>query len=358
MCKVDGFARLWRRLIFKRSDQNYTFHILLQNKGDIIMKRIIAIILSLIILSVLGISLAEEKQYTIGIAQFAVHGSLDNCREGFILGLAEAGFEEGKNITFDYQNAQADMGIATDIANKFVDNRYDMIVAIATPMAAVSLSASDNRIPVVYSAVSAPIESGMADENRLGLGNTTGTSDQLPVRQQLETIRAIQPQSKVIGILYTLSETNSAAQLKIYEELAPEFGFTIVSSGISTGSDIALALPGLLTKVDLLTMLTDNTVVQYLDTVLDKADPLGIPVYGSEVEQVMRGCVAAQGLDYVALGRQTGALAARVLLGEEADSIPFELIEESALYFNSGALNAMGLTLPADLAATGTDVAE
>ena len=323
-----------------------------------IIRRAAAVILSLVILSAISLSLAEQKTFTIGIAQFAVHGSLDNCRTGFIEGLKAAGFEEGKNVTFDYQNAQADMGIAADIANKFVDNRYDMIVAIATPMAAVSLSAADGTIPVIYTAVSAPIESGMADENRLGLGNTTGTSDQLPVRQQLETIRAIQPDAKVIGILYTLSETNSAAQLAAYEALAPEFGFTIESSGISTGSDIALALPGLLTKVDLLTMLTDNTVVQYLDTVLDKTDPAGIPVYGSEIEQVTRGCVAAQGLDYTALGRQTGAMAARVLNGEAADSIPFELIEESALYFNSKALEAMGLTLPEELAAQGTDVAQ
>lgn len=303
-------------------------------------------------------ALAGEKEYRIGIAQFAVHGSLDNCREGLIQGLAEAGFEEGKNVRFDYQNAQADMGIAADIANKFVDNGYDMIVAIATPMATVCQNTADGKIPVIYTAVSAPIESGMADENRLGLSNTTGTSDQLPVRQQLETIRAIQPEAKVIGILYTLSETNSVAQLKVYEEMAPEFGFSIESSGITTGSDIALALPGLLKKVDLLTMLTDNTVVQYLDTVLDKTDPANIPVYGSEIEQVSRGCVAAQGLDYVSLGRQTGKLAARVLNGEKADTIPFELIEEAALYYNSEALGRLGLALPEALAAVGTDMAE
>ncbi|NCB35440.1 MAG: ABC transporter substrate-binding protein, partial [Clostridia bacterium] len=134
-----------------------------------IIRRAAAVILSLVILSAISLSLAEQKTFTIGIAQFAVHGSLDNCRTGFIEGLKAAGFEEGKNVTFDYQNAQADMGIAADIANKFVDNRYDMIVAIATPMAAVSLSASDGAIPVIYTAVSAPIESGMADENRLGL---------------------------------------------------------------------------------------------------------------------------------------------------------------------------------------------
>lgn len=321
-----------------------------------IIKRITALTLSLLLVGSLSLSLAEEKSYTVGIGQFAVHGSLDNAREGFIQGLAEAGFEEGKNLSLDYQNAQADMGIAADIANKFVDNRYDMIVAIATPMAAVSLSAADGQIPVIYTAVSAPTESGMADENRLGIGNTTGTSDQLPVRQQLETIRAIQPEAKVIGILYTLSETNSITQLAAYEALAPEYGFTIEASGISTGSDIALALPALLTKVDLLTMLTDNTVVQYLDTVLDKTDPAKIPVYGSEIEQVIRGCVAAQGLDYLALGRQTGHLAARVLKGEAADSIPFELIEESALYYNAAAMEALSLSLPEALAAGASEV--
>ena len=124
------------------------------------------------------------------------------------------------------------------------------------------------------------------------------------------------------------------------------------------GSATALALPGLLKKVDLLTMLTDNTVVQYLDTVLDKTDPANIPVYGSEIEQVSRGCVAAQGLDYVSLGRQTGKLAARVLNGEKADTIPFELIEEAALYYNSEALGRLGLALPEALAAVGTDMAE
>ncbi len=303
-------------------------------------------------------ALAGEEKLTLGLAQFAVHGSLDDCREGLIEGLKEEGFEEGVNLSVDLQNAQADMGLAADIANRFVDNGYDLIVAIATPMAVVCQNTADGRIPVVYTAVSAPVESGLADEQGLGIGNTTGTSDQLPVRQQLETIRAIQPEAEVIGILYTLSETNSVSQLRQYEELAGEYGFRVEASGITAGSDIAIALPALLEKADLLTMLTDNTVVQYLDTVLDKTDPAGIPVYGSEVQQVSRGCVAAQGLDYVALGRQTARLAARVLRGESADAIPFETIEDAALYYNSEALSRLGLSLPEELRAAGTDMAQ
>lgn len=320
------------------------------------MKRFLALALTAIMLLSLTSALAAEKNYKIGIAQFAVHGSLDNCRIGLIQGLAEAGFEEGKNVTFDYQNAQADMGTATAVANKFVDNAYDMILAIATPMAAVSVSTADGKIPVIYTAVSSPIAAGLADDSRLGLGNTTGTSDKLPIRSQLQTIRTLQPEAKTIGILYTLSETNSVIQLNEYEELAGEYGFVIESAGITTGSDIALALPGLLKKVDLLTMLTDNTVVQYLDTVLDKTDALKLPVYGSEIEQVVRGCVAAQGLDYAALGRETGLMAARVLQGENADSIAFQVIEESSLYYNPAALEAMGLSLPESLLNQGSDV--
>ncbi|MHC1786838.1 MAG: ABC transporter substrate-binding protein [Christensenellales bacterium] len=320
------------------------------------MKKLLSLVLALVLLSSLGFALAAEKTYRIGIAQFAVHGSLDNCRLGFLEGLKDAGFEEGRNLVVDYQNAQADMGIAAAIAAAFVDTQVDLICAIATPMAVLSNNASDGKIPVIYSAVSAPKEAGLANAQGLGEGSTTGTSDELPVRQQLETIRALQPQAKVIGILYTLGEVNSQVQLGQYQDLAGAFGFTVEASGISAGPDIALALPALLGKVDLLTMLLDNTVVQYLDTVLDAADPANIPVYGSEIEQVKRGCVAAEGLDYLALGRQTGALAARVLKGEPAGSIPFQLIQESALYYNAEAIKARGLTLPEDLLARGQEV--
>jgi putative ABC transport system substrate-binding protein len=319
------------------------------------MKKLTALLLAFVVLSTLGGAIAAEKTYRVGIAQFAVHGSLDNCREGFIQGLAEAGFKEGKNLVIEYQNAQADMGIAAGIAAAFVDTQVDLICAIATPMAIVCNNASDGKIPVIYSAVSAPIEAGLANAQGLGEGNTTGTSDLLPVRQQLETIRAMQPEAKVIGILYTLGEINSQVQLKLYQEMAGEFGFTIEPSGISAGPDIALALPALLTKVDLLTMLTDNTVVQYLDTVLDATDAANIAVYGSEIEQVLRGCVAAEGLDYLALGRQTGALAARVLNGEDAAGISFELIQESALYYNAEACRALGITIPPELLARGRE---
>ena len=134
--------------------------------------------------------------------------------------------------------------------------------------------------------------------------------------------------------------------------LAPGYGFEIVESGISTAADIPLALDALLGKVDCLTNLTDNTVVSALALVLDKANAAGKPVFGSEIEQVKLGCVAAEGLDYVALGRQTGLMAAKVLKGEvKASDMAYEVISDPSLYVNAEALARFGITLSDDLAA-------
>ena len=177
-------------------------------------------------------------------------------------------------------------------------------------------------------------------------------SDDDDGRAQLETIRAMLPDAKKIGILYTTSEVNSLSTIETYKSLAPDYGFEIVESGISTAADIPLALDALLGKVDCLTNLTDNTVVSALALVLDKANAAGKPVFGSEIEQVKLGCVAAEGLDYVALGRQTGLMAAKVLKGEvKASDMAYEVISDPSLYVNAEALARFSITLSDDLAA-------
>ncbi len=314
------------------------------------MKRIISIIAALALILTAGVSLAQT--YTVGIGQFAQHGSLDNCYQGFIEGLAEAGIVEGENLKVELQNAQADMGIAQQIAAQFASAKVDMMVGIATPMAQACYNAAAGEIPTIFTAVTDPVAAGFADESGVAAGEVTGTSDALPIKAQLETIRAMLPEAKKIGILYTTSEVNSVSAIAEYKALAPEYGFEIVESGVSTSADIPLALDALLSKVDCLTNLTDNTVVSALALVLDKANAAGKPVFGSEIEQVKLGCVAAEGLDYVALGRQTGLMAAKVLKGEaKASEIPYEIITEPGLYVNSEALAKFGIVLSDELAA-------
>ena len=322
------------------------------------MKKLICVVAALVLLLSLSLTAAaESEQYTIGIAQFAEHGSLDNCREGFLMGLAEAGIVEGENLTIDYQNAQADMGIANQIAQQFASNNVDLMCAIATPVAQACYNAAEGNIPTIYTAVTDPVAAMLAGEDGSPVGNATGTSDKLPVENQLKAIRAIMPEAKKIGILYTTSEVNSESAIAEYQALAPEYGFEIVTSGISTTADIPMALDSLLSQVDVMTNLTDNTVVSALSLVLDKANAANIPVFGSEIEQVKLGCVASEGLDYIALGKQTGAMAAKVLKGEATcQDLPYEVISESSLYVNYEAMEALGLTLPEDMAARAIDV--
>lgn len=325
------------------------------------MKKLLATLLVLTL--ILSVSLTASAQgVTIGISQFAEHASLDNCREGFLQGLAEAGFREGDNLTVLFQNSQADIGTATQIAQSFISQNVDMICAIATPSAQTAYNAvltANADIPVVFTAVSAPVEAGLANDDGTPVGNVTGTSDLLPIAKQLELIRALLPDATKVGLLYSSSETNSEVQAGLYEAIAADYGFEIVVGTVTSGAEVSQAVDALLPQVDCLSMLTDNTVVSYLAVVLAAAQTAGKPVFGSEIEQVSLGCVAAEGLDYVALGKQTGEMAARILNGEKAESIPFETIKDSALYLNTEVIAGLGLTIPDALTARGyTDMAQ
>ena len=314
------------------------------------MKRIVSIIIAVAL--ILTAAFAAAETYKIGVGQFAQHASLDNCYQGFLEGLAEAGIVEGENLKVDFQNAQADMGIAQQIAAQFASGRVDMMVGIATPMAQACYNAASGSIPTIFTAVTDPVAAGFVTADGAAAGEVTGTSDALPIQAQLETIRAMLPDAKKVGILYTTSEVNSISAIELYKQLAPQYGFEIVESGISTIADIPLALDALLSKVDCLTNLTDNTVVSALALMLDKANAAGKPVFGSEIEQVKLGCIAAEGLDYIALGRQTGLMAAKVLKGEaKASEIAYEIITEPGLYVNENVMKQFGITLNADLAA-------
>lgn len=288
-----------------------------------------------------------KESYTIGIEQFAEHGSLDNCREGFLQGLEEEGIKEGDNLKVETKNAAADMGTAGQISDSFVSDKVDLICAIATPSAQSAYNAAmDAGIPVIYTAVTDPVAAELASEDGTPAGEVTGTSDKLPVEEQLKMIREMLPDAKKIGILYTTSEANSCSTIEQYKSLAGDYGFEIVDTGINTSADIEIAATDLVSKVDCLCNLTDNTVVNALQTVLDKANNAGIPVFGSEIEQVKSGCVASMGIDYYQLGIETGELAAKILKGEAtAKDTNFITASKAELYVNTAAADKIGMKL-------------
>ena len=294
----------------------------------------------------------KKESYTIGIEQFAEHGSLDNCREGFLKGLEAEGIKEGDNLTVKYKNAAADMGTAKQISDSLVSDKVDLVCAIATRSAQSAYNAAMKAdIPVIYTAVTDPVAAELADKDGKPVGEVTGTSDKLPVEEQLKMIREMLPDAKKIGIMYTTSEANSVSAIKEYKSLVKKYDFELVEKGITTTADVSLATDDLLSKVDCITNLTDNTVVASLPTILDKANEKKIPVFGSEIEQVKIGCLAAEGIDYIALGKQTGKMAAKVLKGEaKASEQNFETITEPGFYVNNKVAEDLGITVPEDLA--------
>ncbi len=303
-----------------------------------------ALVASLLISGLYGCkNSAENKIKTIGINQYGEHASLDNCREGFIKGLTEAGLTQDKDFKIVYQNAGFDNSTATQIAQNFSSKNYDMMCAIATPSATACFAAAeDKNIPVIFTAITDP------EGAKLTKGNITGTSDVLPVEGQLKLIRSMQPKAKSVGIIYTTSETNSIYTIKQYEKLADKYGFKIESVGVTAQSEVTQAVDTLIKKgVDCFSNLTDNNVVGVLPAILEKTNAAGIPVYGSEIEQIKKGCVAGCGLDYVKLGIQTGKMAAKILRGEaKASDIKYESISEYSTYFNSSVCSSLKISVP------------
>ena len=297
----------------------------------------------------------SSPKYLIGISQYGQHGSLDNCREGFLQGLEEAGLKEGVDFEVDYRNADFDDTMTTQIGDAFSAEDVDLMVGIATNSAVACFNAAEDKdIPVIFTAITDPVGA------HLDSGNITGTSDALPVAGQLELIRALQPDADTVGIIYTTSEPNSVYSVGIYEDLAADYGFTIDAVGVTSQAEVPQAVDQLIADgVDCLSNLTDNNVVGVLTSILEKTDEAGIPVYGSEVEQVKLGCVAGAGLDYVQLGIQTGKMAAKVLTGEATcEDLPYETIENYGLYINSDSLSALGITVPEDIAQSAQECAE
>jgi len=294
---------------------------------------------------------STAKNFKIGVIQYATHPSLDNCYNGFKAGLEEAGFKDGDNITIDFQNAQGDNANGDLIAKNMVSKKYDMLMGIATPAAMSAYSAAKSTdIPVVFTAVSDAVAAGIVKSNNKPGVNCTGSSDVLPLEQQIKMIRAFLPNAKKIGILYTTSEPNSVSQLAQFKALAPKYGFEIVDVGVTNASEVAAAAASAVSKgVDCINNFTDNNVVDNLSSVLQAADKAKIPVFGSEEEQVKNGCLASQSIDYVALGKETGKMAAKILKGEaKASETPVFMVKDCTPVYNKAVMEKLGLTLPSE----------
>ena len=286
---------------------------------------------------------SDDGKKTVGILQLVEHGSLDAAYEGFKEGLAEGGYKEGENLTFEYQNAQNSQDNLKSMSEKLVKNSPDLLLGIATP-AAVSLANETTDIPIVVTAVTDLVEAKLADSNEAPGRNITGTSDMVPIDKQIQLLLSIVPDAKTIGIMYNAGEANSKIQADLAEKALKDAGVDVKVLTANTTNDVQQVTTSLAKDVDGIYVPTDNTFASAAAVVGEVAKETKTPIVAGSVEQVVDGALATFGIDYKSLGKQTGELAAKILDGKaKPATTPVETANHLELVVNQEMAAALGI---------------
>lgn len=318
------------------------------------MKKALAIILA----AVLALTLTAcgetdgdgtDKALKIGILQYAEHGALDQAREGFIAALADNGLVDGDNIEIDLQIAQGDQSNLQTMGERFISNKSDLVLAIATP-AAVSFAGQTQDIPLLFTAVTDPVDARLVASNEAPGGNVTGTNDMNPVEDQIDLLLQFVPDAGTIGIIYNSSEPNSVVQADIAAAALQAKGIQVETQTVTSSNDVQQAMQSLVGKIDGLYVPTDNILATAIPLVADIANPAGIPIVCGEYNMVAEGGLATVGINYYDLGYQTGLMAVRILKeGADPATMPVESPKSITFAVNGDTAAALGIEVPEDL---------
>jgi len=294
---------------------------------------------------------------SVAVTSIVEHPALDAVRDGVKQALAEAGYTEEKGLKWQYQTAQGNTAIAAQIARKFVGDRPDAIVAIATPSAQAVVAATKD-IPVVYSAVTDPVAAQLVPSMDTSGTNVTGVSDRLSLERQIELIKKVVPDAKRVGMVYNPGEANSVVVVKAMRELLQEQGMSLVEATAPRTVDVGAAARSLVGKVDVIYTNTDNNVVSAYEALVKVGTDAQVPLIASDTDSVVRGAIAAVGINYRDLGMQTGRMVARILGGEKPGQIASETSDNLALFVNPAAAQKQGVTLDEAFVKSATKVIE
>ncbi|MBN3791460.1 ABC transporter substrate-binding protein [Burkholderia sp. Ac-20353] len=284
---------------------------------------------------------------TVKVLSIVDHPALDAIRDGVRAELKAEGYGDDK-LKWEYQSAQGNTGTAAQIARKFIGDQPDVIVAIATP-AAQAVVASTKSVPVVYSGVTDPVAAQLVKGWGPTGTNVTGVSDKLPLDRQVALIKRVVPNAKTVGMVYNPGEANSVVVVKELKEILAKQGMTLKEAAAPRTVDIGPAAKSLIGKVDVIYTNTDNNVVSAYEALVKVANEAKIPLVAGDTDSVKRGGIAALGINYGDLGRQTGKVVARILKGEKPGAIASETSSNLELFVNTGAASKQGVTLSQDL---------
>ena len=296
-----------------------------------------------------GNSQQEEKVSKVGIVQLMQHGALDQANQGMIDGLKAGGYEEGKNLEINQQNAQGDQSNLQSIAQQFLSDEVDMILSIATPSTQVMAAATED-IPIVGTAITSFEQAGLVNSDEEPGTNVTGTHDMTPVAEQIDLLLQVVPDAKTIGTIYTSSEKNSQIQVGILKEVCAEKGLTVEERTITSVNDIQQAAQSLVGEVDAIWLPTDNNVASAMPQVVGVTDEAGLVTLGGEESQVTAGATLTYGINFYQIGYDAGLMAAKILDGDaEPATMPIQGPSDLKLVINTEAVEIIGVDIPDEL---------
>lgn len=291
----------------------------------------------------------KAEKVNVGIVQLVEHAALDAANKGFVEGLASKGYKEGQNIAYDRQNAQADQSNLQNIAHRFVNNKVNLICAIATP-AAQTVANVTSDIPIVATAVTDYKTAKLVKDNAKPGTNVTGTTDMNPVEQQLDLLLKLVPNAKSVGTIYCSSEVNSRLQIEILKKAAAAKGVTVKEATVSNVNDIQQAARSLVGKVQAIYVPTDNVLASAMPTLVSVTEEAKLPVICGEGGMVKAGGLATLGVDYYKLGFQAGEMAADILSGKSKPAdMAIQAQKEFKAMVNLKEAEKIGLKVPEDV---------
>lgn len=291
-----------------------------------------------------ALAATQAQAQSVAVTSIVEHPALDSVKDGVREALTKAGYTEAKGLKWQFQTAQGNTAIAAQIARKYVGDKPDVIVAIATPSAQAVVAAT-KTIPVVYSAVTDPVAAQLVPGWGPSGTNVTGVSDALSMEKQIELIKKVVPNAKKVGMVYNPGEANSVVVVKQLRELLPKSGMSLVETTAARTVDVGAAARSLVGKVDVIYTNTDNNVVSAYESLVKVGNSAKIPLVASDTDSVKRGAIAALGVNYHDLGLQTGAVVVRILKGEKPGDIASETSAKLQLFVNPGAAQKQGVTL-------------
>jgi putative tryptophan/tyrosine transport system substrate-binding protein len=311
-------------------------------------------LLILLLLVVLAVPIvaqdADEDMPVIGFMQFVSHPALDAGRDGAVEVLEAAGYVDGETARFLYGNGEGDIPTLSTIANNFVDEGADLIIATSTPalQAAFAATADIGEPPVIFNVVTSPYAAGVADTACIKPGWVTGSQALAPYADTVPLIFEIVPDAESVGYIYNTAEANSVANTEIIEPLMAELGLNMEIQEVSNSSEVPTAAEALISRgVDIFYVATDSTVVAGLEGLIAVANENQVPVIASDPSSAPRGAVLAQGLDYTQEGRDAGRIAVAYLNGEiDIAETGISRQTQNLLAVNLDAAEAQGVTVP------------